>query len=177
MKRNKKGQFVKGTNRYTYNGFGIWFDKKGYPTIWINGKSIKLHVYVWEKENGEKPKCHDIHHKDYDKKNFDPKNLELLSYSDHRRVHAGWVRDGNMWSKKPCKICKKILPLNLFYQRKGLTPSNKCIECSSEENKLRLKTDSEFREKKRLYLKEYYKKNREKILKKQRSKQKEVARG
>jgi len=67
MERNKKGQFIRRTNGKTFEGFGVWYDKKGYPTIWLNNKSVKIHVYVWERKNGEKPKGYDIHHKDFDK--------------------------------------------------------------------------------------------------------------
>lgn len=170
MEQNKKGQFMKVTKGELYKGFKIWYDKKGYPIIWINNKSIKLHIYIWEKKNGEKPKGYNIHHKDFKKDNYDIKNLELLSFSDHRKLHAGWIRKNGVWIKKPCKICKKLLPLDNFYPRKGLTPINKCKGCMSQENKDRLKIDLKFREKKRLYLKDYYKKNKVKILKKQKEK-------
>lgn len=115
-----------------FENYKIWHDKKGYPNIWINRKSIKLHVYVWEKQNGEKPKGYDIHHKDFNKGNYDLSNLELLSYSDHQKLHAGWKRIDGVFSLKPCKDCKKLLSLDKFYQRKGLTPSNICIECSKK---------------------------------------------
>ena len=130
MKRNKKGQFLKGTNGETFEGFGIWYDKKGYPSIWINNKSVKLHVYVWEREYGEKPKGHDIHHKDHNKGNYSLDNLELLSYSDHQRTHAKWIKEDGEWRRKPCRNCKRTLPLDQFYQRKGMTPSALCIYCS-----------------------------------------------
>ncbi len=168
MKRNIKGQFIKGSNGNTYEGFGVWYDRKGYPCIWINGKTIKLHIYIWEKAHGNKPKGFDIHHKDFDKKNYVLSNLELLSGSDHRRIHAGWIRKNGFWILKPCKTCKKLLSLNKFYPRKGLTPSNHCILCSNMNNKKRLISDPEYREKKRLYLKKYYKKNKVDILAKQR---------
>ncbi|MCH8329101.1 MAG: HNH endonuclease, partial [Nanoarchaeota archaeon] len=123
---------VKGTNGNTYEGFGIWYDRKGYPIIWINNKSVKLHVYVWERANGEKPKNHEIHHKDFDKKNYSLDNLELLTISDQGKVHAKWIRKDGKLILKPCKECKKLLPLDKFYPRKALTPSNCCI--SSSEN-------------------------------------------
>jgi len=168
MERNKKGQFVKGSNGNAYNGFGIWYDKKGYPTIWINNKSIKLHVYIWEKENGEKPKGMQLHHKDFNKKNYDIENLELVNQSDHFKIHAGWKRENGEWTKKPCKDCKKLLPLNNFYQRKGLTPSNHCIECSKILFKER--NTEEYKAKRKIYVKNYYKLHKEEILQKQKYK-------
>ena len=176
MKRNKKGQFVKKTTGIIFDGFGVWFDKKGYACICLCGKDIKLHRYNWEKTNGSIPKGFQLHHKDGIKGNWDIDNLEMLTQSDHLKIHAGWERKNGVWVGKPCKICKKLLPLKNFYNRKGLTPSNKCINCSLQENKDRLKNDMEFREKKRLYLKAYYKKNKDAILKQQRMKYREVAR-
>jgi len=156
MERNKKGQFIKGTNGETYDGFGIWYDKKGYANIWINMKSIKLHIYIWKKANGEKLKGYDIHHKDFNKRNYKLSNLELLNKSDHLKIHAGWIRKNNKWILKPCKDCKKILPLDKFYQRKGLTPSNICIKCSLIMWKKKRK-DKKWVEEKKKYLRNYYK--------------------
>ncbi len=170
MKRDILGKFVKGSNGNTYDGFGIWYDKKGYPTIYINCKNIKLHIYIWEKVNGKKPTGMQVHHKDNNKKNWNIDNLELVTQSDHFKIHAGWVRKNKIWIKKPCKDCKQLLPLDKFYQRKGLTPLNRCINCCGIKNKLMLKEDKTFRERKRLYLKDYYKKNKIEILKKQREK-------
>ncbi len=131
MKRNSKGQYLNRTTGEVFEGFGVFYTKKGYPCVYINGKNILVHVFVWEKENGKKRKGLDLHHKDFDKSNYDINNLELLTKSDHLRIHAKWVRskDGS-WIKKPCKDCKNTLPLDAFYQRRGLTPSNRCIECS-----------------------------------------------
>jgi hypothetical protein len=98
-----------------YEKYKIWYDKKGYAVIWINGKSIKLHVYIWEKSNGEKPKGYDIHHKDFNKSNYILSNLELLTLSDHRRLHAGWERLNGKWIKKPCSGCNEVLSLDKFY--------------------------------------------------------------
>lgn len=158
MDRDIKGRFVKGTNGNTYNGFGIWYDKKGYPKIRINNKDIMLHIYIWEKINGEKPKGYYIHHKDFNKSNYNINNLELLSQSDHLKIHGGWIRENNIWTKKPCKTCKKLLPLNNFYQRKGLTPLTNCIECLKiffkEKNTI------EYKIKRKEYMLQYYAKNK-----------------
>ena len=160
MERDNKGRFVKGTNGNNYEGFGVWYDKKGYPTIWISNKNIKLHIYVWEKVNGERPKGFDIHHIDFNKRNYDIRNLELLTNSDHKRIHAGWLRENGKWTKKPCKDCKKLLPLDNFYQRKGLTPIHYCIKCSKVRFKKRSTVNYKFMRKK--YMKKYYQKNKEK---------------
>ena len=56
MERNEKGQFVKRINENMFEEHSVWYEKKGYPAIWIDNKSIKLHVYIWERVNGKKPK-------------------------------------------------------------------------------------------------------------------------
>lgn len=173
QKRDKQGRFIKGSNGDTFEGYGKWYDKFGYPSIWVDGKNVQLHVFVWERDNGERPKGFHVHHKDGNKSNYDINNLVCISPSDHQRIHAGWISDENgKWIKKTCKDCKKKLPLNLFYERKGLTPSNRCIECSKIYSKEKLINDNEYREKKRKYLRAYYSKNKDSILKKERDERK-----
>lgn len=102
-----------------FEGHGIFYDQKGYACIWINDRSIKIHVLVWERENGPKPVGHEIHHKDENKGNFSLSNLELLTNSDHQRVHAGWIRENGEWVAKPCNRCHRVLSFDNFYPRKG----------------------------------------------------------
>lgn len=129
MDRNEKGQFLKGTNGNTFEGFGISYDAKGYACICINGKPVKLHVYIWERVNGKKPEGCDIHHIDHNKGNYNLSNLQLLTTFDHRKLHAGWKQINGEWVVKPCNRCNRILPLSSFYSRKGKTPSAKCKPC------------------------------------------------
>jgi len=90
--------------------------------------------------------------------NFELSNLELLSRHDHRKIHAGWVREAGAWIRKPCKDCKKLLPLDYFYQRKGLTPSQRCIKCSSPYFKS--KRTPKFIARRKEYMKKYYELNK-----------------
>ena len=171
MKRDIKGKFVKGSNGDLFEGYGKWYDKFGYPFIFVDCKNVMLHHYIWERHNGERPKGYHIHHKDGNKGNYDILNLILVSPSDHQKIHAGWVsNEVGQWIKKPCKHCKQLLELNLFYQRKGLTPSNVCISCSRKISKEIRINSEEFREKKKLYLKEYYQKNKKKYVKQSKTK-------
>ena len=128
-----KGWFNKKQSENNYKGNVIWYDKKGYPCIWLKGKTKKVHVLVWEEKFGKKPKGYDIHHKDYDKSNYELTNLELELDFEHKRIHAGWIRNDTEWIAKPCTICKEILPLAAFYERNTLkhkTQSGYCKECS-----------------------------------------------
>ena len=160
MKRNLKGQFLRRTTGLVFEGFGIWFDKKGYACICLGGKDIKLHRYIWEKQNGVISKGFQLHHKDYNKSNWRLDNLELVTQSDHLKIHAGWKRENGKWIAKSCKNCKKYLSLDKFYPRKGLTPSSLCKSCSSEYFKKR--NTEEYKAKRKIYMKKYYLKIKEK---------------
>ena len=136
--------------------FGIWHDKKGYAQIYINGKDTKLHVYIWEKENGPKPKGYEIHHKDLDKSNYDISNLELLKLSDHRRIHAGWIKNNGIWIAKPCNRCEKTLPLgDFYYVNTRKIESALCRKCHNEVITER-NVSPENRQKLKVYKREYY---------------------
>lgn len=142
----------------TYGKYKYWIDARGYPIIWVGGKEVLLHVYVWEQENGSKPLGHDVHHIDHNKANFELSNLMLVTQSQHQRLHAGWIMEDGVWVKKPCNKCSKTLPLSEFYYistRK--IESNYCKPCHNktilERNKI-----PEIAIKKKAYWKEYHKK-------------------
>lgn len=146
-----------------YDNHKVYYSKKGYAVIWCSGKNKMVHVLEWEKYHGPKPIGFEIHHIDQDKGNWYINNLELLSNSDHRRVHAGWVRHNGIWIMKPCKDCKQLLPLDSFYQRKGLTPYQRCIPCSGRYFKA-IRTEG-FIKKRKEYSKNYYRLNKHKWVK------------
>lgn len=58
--------------------------RASYPKI----GSRHIHRIVAEKKFGRKLTSKDIvHHKDEDKQNFDPKNLQLTDHSGHAKIH------------------------------------------------------------------------------------------
>lgn len=60
-----------------------------YKAIKVNGKKIDEHRYIMEQKLGRKLGFNEIvHHKDEDKSNNDPNNLELKDRSDHSREHS-----------------------------------------------------------------------------------------
>lgn len=110
-----------------FMGKPIRYDKKGYAVITKDGTSKKCHAIVWENANGPKPKGYDIHHIDENKRNFSLNNLQLLSKSDHQRIHAGWIMTDGIWTHKPCGICGQILGLENFYSsRRNLGDCKPC---------------------------------------------------
>lgn len=65
------------------------------PRYFERGGRVRLHVVVWTFYNGKPPKKHHIHHKDGNKHNNKPENLELKKASDHLSEHMNeWkIRD------------------------------------------------------------------------------------
>ena len=93
---------------------------------------VPEHRIVLEKKLGKiiDPEIYEVHHKDQDVRNNKLSNLELLTHSEHRRIHHGWERIGKRWLK-PCKKCgkKKLLDNQFFYFRKNGRSINPCKGC------------------------------------------------
>lgn len=63
------------------------YANEGYPRVCAGKyRGEYLHILVWEWFNGPVPAGYDIHHKDGDKSNFAPDNLELVEHSEHGRI-------------------------------------------------------------------------------------------
>lgn len=66
-------------------------DRTGY---YLNSTIHKrMHVYVWEYYNGTIPKGYEVHHIDFDRSNNDISNLQLLTKSEHKHIHAKLLTD------------------------------------------------------------------------------------
>ena len=89
------------------------------------------HVYVWECDNGPVPSGHDIHHRDGDKLNNAPANLQLVTKLEHKRIHSGCeLRDGIWW--KPCSICGELKPIDVehwYISPEGWPLYGRCRPC------------------------------------------------
>ena len=107
MKKLKVNYLNEGKIAY-FNGIRFTRnDSTGYylSTIPIDGRRKRLHVVVWEYNNGEVPEGHTIHHYDEDKSNNDASNLVCLSAREHGRFHylhmseehRERLRDANAW--------------------------------------------------------------------------------
>ena len=67
---------------------------RGYLMIYVPGRGqVKFHHYVWEQKNGKVPKGYQLHHKDGDRFNNKIENLQLLTSSEHGRLHYEQNRD------------------------------------------------------------------------------------
>lgn len=62
------------------------------PHIGSRGKSLYVHRVLWEDANGPIPAGHEIHHVCFDHRCVNPEHFELLTISEHRRLHADLQR-------------------------------------------------------------------------------------
>ena len=65
------------------------FDGKSYYYCgqYFQRKGVRLHRAVWEKHHGEIPEGYHVHHKDENRRNNEPENLELLPGRVHLSHH------------------------------------------------------------------------------------------
>ena len=62
--------------------------QSGYPCLLFGRNRIAIHKIVWREKTGKKiPKGFSLHHKDWNRMNWEYDNLELLSIEDHRALH------------------------------------------------------------------------------------------
>lgn len=60
----------------------------GYVFTKLLGRWVREHILVWNVLHGEVPKGHVIHHKDGDKTNNAPCNLQVVTRAEHARLHG-----------------------------------------------------------------------------------------
>lgn len=87
---------------------GYWFVKLP------DGSLVGEHRLVYERHHGPIPEGWHVHHRDGDKLNNRPENLEALPWPEHKRVHEGhWLgEDGRWW--KCCRTCGMAAPEDDF---------------------------------------------------------------
>jgi hypothetical protein len=77
---------------------GGYITKEGYKLIGLNGERIPEHRLVMEKELGRQLESHEIiHHIDSDPSNKSVDNLQIVSRSEHMKIHA---LEREQWSLK-----------------------------------------------------------------------------
>ncbi len=103
---NRKKTHYCSRDCYVSRGSNPSLGTDGYYSVWKDGNRVRVHVLVWEKENGTIPKGYHIHHIDFDKKNNDINNLRLMMASDHHKLHREEERKKNPPKHiATCSIC------------------------------------------------------------------------
>lgn len=104
---------------------------KGYGQIYIKGKYIYAHRYIWEKYNGKIPPKHTIDHLCRNPACVRPDHLEVVTYKENvrRGINANSLKThckrGHLYNEentyinslggRKCRICDKT-----FFQRNRL---------------------------------------------------------
>jgi len=88
------------------------------------------HVVAWEAVHGPLPEGWHVHHKDEDKQNNEPDNLEAMDALTHKRIHSGCVLRDGVWFK-PCATCSKFKPATAehWYLSRGWINGRICRPC------------------------------------------------
>lgn len=72
------------------------------------GKMKLAHHVIWEEANGPIPEGYLVHHIDHNKQNNDIENLQLVTTSEHQRIHSPhYALLGDTWVRI-CPDCKRI---------------------------------------------------------------------
>lgn len=75
-------------NCYLQNEYRIVL-RNGYPTVCINRQRYYVHILIGEFVYGKIRKGYVVHHKDKNKLNAMPNNLELMTSYKHSKMHGG----------------------------------------------------------------------------------------
>lgn len=129
---------------FTFLGFEVSkeaLERKGSPykrVIDSNGSDYE-HRVAYREIHGEIPIGHDVHHKDGDKTNNDPENLQALSRSDHQRTASENYRmtEEEIWERR-CSKCGDWKPTTKEHywlypkkdRRAGQLRDNRCKKCA-----------------------------------------------
>ena len=85
---DKKTAFIDGHKFTRDNKTGYYLSSKK-----IGNKRLRLHVYVWQKYNGDIPEGYHVHHIDMDKSNNEIFNLALVEGKSHIKHHGRKLSD------------------------------------------------------------------------------------
>lgn len=91
-----------------FNGIIFTPDEKGYYRATADF-TLYMHRVVWEFYNTKIPDGYEVHHIDFDRSNNDISNLQLLTVSEHRRLHGellteeqrNWRRENLIQNAQP----------------------------------------------------------------------------
>ena len=104
---------IKYENDYAYVD-GYKFKKDLRDNYYLSSTNIgnrrkRLHIYIWEKYNGEIPKGYDIHHIDHNKDNNEINNLKMILKREHSILHSKELTEEQK-AKKIKNINEKARP-------------------------------------------------------------------
>lgn len=121
----------------SFNGKIYSKDHKGY---YVSTRYETVHTAIFKYFCGDIPEGYEIHHKDANKDNNDISNLQLLTKSEHTRIHM----TGKSYKTRICANCGKPFKVQRKSKRKYCSLScrivrksaalekRKCVVCGKE---------------------------------------------
>lgn len=98
-----------------------------YPGKLYRNKYCYEHIYVYWKTYGIIPNDNEIiHHKDGNKHNNNPNNLQLMLTKDHKKLHDEHLNNMVLFK---CPVCGKLF---IKTKRESLSKHNKAYYCSKQ---------------------------------------------
>jgi len=108
-----KAEATKRENSHLWKG-GRTITSDGYIAININGKWIREHRYLIEQKIGRKLRKDEIvHHKNFKKRDNRLRNLELMTRTEHNKIHHPKENNyrckncGKVVSRKETRLCQR----------------------------------------------------------------------
>lgn len=123
-----------------------------YSRLNINGKRVREHRHVWEQANGPVPEGFELHHINFDRKDNRLENLQMLTPTEHRRLHYGCYKDSAGQWMKPCRKCRVHKLLEIEFRKHKGGPYYICRACHTESKKIWAR--KKYQERKKLALAE-----------------------
>src|SRR3990167_345484 len=107
-----------------------YITKKGYCRLYHEGRLRMEHCVVWESYNGRIPEGMCIHHKNENKLDNRITNLQLVTPTEHKRLHSNCRYRENLEEKK-CKKCGEWKPITreFWYYVQKKWPQPPCKKC------------------------------------------------
>lgn len=113
QRKNNRGRLA---NYAKFNDIEFIFGGK----YFTNFKHGYLHVYIYEFYNGKIEKGYHVHHKDHNRFNNDISNLQLLTHSEHSKIHIKGkkiaFKESNL-TEEMLNDYKNFMPLNEFNKK------------------------------------------------------------
>lgn len=111
----------------------VYQHNEGYLRVRVDGVTMLQHRYVMEQTLGRKLETWEtVHHKDHNKKNNDPTNLELISNAEHSSLHGKDKIKG--WITLICPVCDSVFDKELRKYKYQMKKEGAYICCSRKCN-------------------------------------------